>query len=123
VNTTFVAQFAEIVNTILLSSNISIDNAPSCEIVSGLLGNSNSFSVTVQYRIGSSGSYITLTTLTANQQNKSFGISGFASTAPYSYDIYFRYLNTTTGLFSPEVRKTGTINICVPPDGGGFEEL
>lgn len=123
VNTTFVAQFVEIINTILIESNISIDSAPDCGTISGLLGNSNNFGVTVQYRIGISGSYITLTTLTANQQNKSFAISGFGATTPYTFDIYFRYFNANTELFSTEVRKNGTIDFCIADGGGGFEEL
>ena len=89
-----------------------MNSAPVCGYVSGTIDNDNNFAVTAQYKKGSAGSWTTLTTLTANQQNKSFSIGGYSSSTPYGYDIYFRLYYSTNNTYSSEVRKTGTISTC-----------
>ena len=110
-NTTFTAQFS-LASPVLASSDITVDNGPLCGYVSGTIDNDNNFAVTAQYKKGSTGSWTTLTTLTANQQNKSYAIGGYSSSTPYTYDIYFRLYYSTNNTYSSEVRKQGTILSC-----------
>ena len=118
VNTTFTAQFSLAAPSLTLS-DIGVNNGPLCGYVSGIIDNDNGFAVTAQYKKGALGSWTTLTTLTAGQQNKSYSIGGYSSSTPYNYDIYFRHFYSTNGTYSPEVRRQGTITSCFG-GGGGF---
>lgn len=112
-NTNFTAQFQSTSPTPVLSSfDVTISSFQICGFVGGSIDNDNAFPVTAQYKIGSRGIWTTLTTLTANQQNKSFAIGGFSTSPPYSYNIYFRHYNSSSGLYSSQVQKTGTITSC-----------